>query len=58
VQLALIAGMRVAGVAGTEAKRQAVLALGAANAFNHRQQSLLCTEILTAKGLGGAERPR
>ena len=30
VQLALIAGMRVIGVAGSEAKRQAVLGLGAA----------------------------
>jgi NADPH:quinone reductase len=39
VQLAVIAGMRVIGIAGTEAKRQAVLALGAAHAFNppHRR---------------------
>ena len=36
VQLALIAGMRVVGVVGSEAKRQAVRALGAEHAFNHR----------------------
>ena len=34
VQLALIAGMRVVGVVGSEAKRQAVLALGTEHAIN------------------------
>jgi NADPH:quinone reductase len=41
VQLALIAGMRVIGVAGSEAKRQAVLALGADAAIDYRSEDVL-----------------
>jgi NADPH2:quinone reductase len=36
VQLALLAGMRVIGIAGGAAKRDAVLALGAPHAIDHR----------------------
>jgi NADPH:quinone reductase len=52
VQLALIAGMRVVGVAGTEAKRQAVLALGAANAFNHRTDDIVARVCEATSGEG------
>jgi NADPH2:quinone reductase len=52
VQLALIAGMRVVGVAGTEAKRQAVLALGAANAFNHRTDDIVARMREATSGEG------
>src|SRR3954471_9816368 len=52
VQLALIAGMRVVGVAGTEAKRQAVLALGAANAFNYRTDDVVARLRESTSGEG------
>ena len=40
VQLALIAGMRVIGIAGSEAKTRAVLALGAEAAINYRTEDV------------------
>ncbi len=40
VQLALIAGMRVIGVAGGEAKRHAVLGLGAHHAIDHQGEDV------------------
>jgi NADPH:quinone reductase len=52
VQLALIAGMRVIGAAGTEAKRQAVLALGAAHAFNHRTDDVVARVREATSGEG------
>ena len=54
VQLALIAGMRVIGVAGTEAKRQAVLSLGAERAFNHRTDDVVA-RVREATGGRGAD---
>src|SRR3954447_21936898 len=53
VQLALIAGIRVIGVAGSEAKRQAVLGLGAAHAFNHRTDDVvaLVREATSGEGM-------
>jgi NADPH2:quinone reductase len=41
VQLALAAGMQAIGIAGSEAKRQAVLALGAKHAFNRRTDDVV-----------------
>ena len=41
VQLALIAGRQVIGVAGSEAKRQAVLGLGAAAAIDYRREDVV-----------------
>ena len=52
VQLALIAGMRVIGVAGSEAKRQAVLRLGAAHAFNHRSDDIVARVREATSGEG------
>jgi NADPH2:quinone reductase len=40
VQLALIAGMRVIGVAGSDAKRDAVLSIGAHHAINYRTEDV------------------
>ncbi|HYM72576.1 MAG TPA: zinc-binding dehydrogenase [Stellaceae bacterium] len=40
VQLALVAGMRVIGVCGSEAKRRAALALGAHHAINYRTEDV------------------
>ena len=54
VQLALIAGMRVIGVAGCEAKRQAVLGLGAAYAFNYRTDDVVAL-VREATSGGGAD---
>jgi NADPH:quinone reductase len=54
VQLALIAGMRVVGVAGSEAKRRAVLELGAAHAFNHRTDDVVA-QVREATGGEGAD---
>ena len=52
VQLALIAGMRVIGVAGTEAKRQAVLALGAGARLQppHRRYRRAVREATSGEG--------
>ena len=52
VQLALIAGMRVVGVVGSEAKRQAVLALGAEHAFNHRTDDFVAGAREATQGRG------
>ena len=52
VQLALIAGMRVIGVAGSEAKRQAVLRLGATHAFNHRTDDVVARVREATSGEG------
>ncbi len=41
VQLALIAGMRVIGIAGSAAKCDAVLALGAGHAINYRDEDVV-----------------
>jgi NADPH:quinone reductase len=41
VQLALIAGMKVIGVAGSEAKRHAVEALGAQHAIDYRSEDVV-----------------
>jgi NADPH2:quinone reductase len=52
VQLALIAGMRVIGVAGSEAKRRAVLELGAGHAFNHRTDDVFARVREATSGEG------
>ena len=52
VQLALIAGMRVVGVVGSEAKRQAVRALGAEHAFNHRTDDFVAGVREATQGRG------
>ena len=52
VQLALIAGMRVIGVAGSEAKRQAVLALGAAAAIDYRREDVVARVREATDGRG------
>ncbi len=54
VQLALIAGRRVIGVAGSEAKRQAVLGLGAAAAINYRAEDVVA-RVHEATGGQGAD---
>src|SRR5207244_3148554 len=41
VQLALVAGMRVVGITGSEAKRRAVLALGAEHAIDYRSEDVV-----------------
>jgi NADPH2:quinone reductase len=41
VQLALIAGMNVIGVAGSKAKRRAVKALGAQHAIDYRSEDVI-----------------
>ena len=58
VQLALIAGMRVIGVAGSEAKRQAVLRLGATHAFNHRTDDIVARVREATSGRGRRPDPR
>src|SRR4051812_34363614 len=52
VQLALIAGKQVIGIAGTEAKRQAALRLGAAPAFNHRTDDIVALVREATSGEG------
>ena len=52
VQLALIAGMRVIGLAGSEAKRQAVLALGAERALNYRSDDVVARVREATEGRG------
>jgi NADPH2:quinone reductase len=54
VQLALIAGLRVIGVAGSEAKRQAVLALGAEAAIDYRREDVVA-RVREATGGRGAD---
>jgi NADPH2:quinone reductase len=52
VQLALIAGMRVIGIAGSEAKRRAVLALGAEDAINYRSEDVVARVREATQGHG------
>jgi len=51
-QLALIAGMRVIGVAGGEAKRRAVEALGAQHAINYRAEDVVARVREVTDGRG------
>jgi NADPH2:quinone reductase len=52
VQLARIAGMRVIGVAGSDAKRRAVLALGAEHAINYRTEDVVARVREATEGRG------
>jgi NADPH2:quinone reductase len=52
VQLALIAGMQVIGVAGSEAKRRAISALGAQHAINYRSEDVVARVHAVTKGRG------
>ena len=52
VQLALIAGLRVIGVAGSEAKRQAVLSLGADTAIDYRRENVVAQVREATHGRG------
>jgi NADPH2:quinone reductase len=52
VQLARIAGMRVIGIAGSEAKRQAVLALGADAAIDYRREDVVARVHEASQGRG------
>jgi NADPH2:quinone reductase len=52
VQLAQIAGMRVIGVAGSEAKRCAVLALGAEHAIDYRSEDVVARVRAATEGRG------
>lgn len=54
VQLALIAGRRVIGVAGSEAKRQAALAVGAEAAIDYRREDVVA-RVREATGGRGAD---
>jgi NADPH2:quinone reductase len=54
VQLALIAGMKVIGVAGSEAKRRAVEALGAQHAIDYRSEDVV-SRVREITGGGGAD---
>src|SRR5438876_5664529 len=52
VQLALIAGLRVIGIAGSEAKRRAVLALGAEHAIDYRSEDVVARVREATQGRG------
>ena len=52
VQLAQIAGMRVIGIAGSEAKRRAVLALGAEHAIDYRSEDVVARVSEATQGRG------
>jgi NADPH:quinone reductase len=52
VQLAQIAGMRVIGVAGSEAKRRTVLALGAEHAIDYRCEDVVAQVRAATEGRG------
>jgi len=52
VQLALIAGLRVIGVAGSEAKRRAVLSIGAHHAINYRTEDVAARVREATQGRG------
>jgi len=52
VQLARLAGMRVIGVAGSQAKRRAVLALGAAHAIDYRSEDVAAQVREATEGRG------
>ena len=52
VQLALIAGMRVIGVAGSDAKTTAIRALGAHDAINYRSEDVVARVREATEGRG------
>ena len=52
VQLALAAGMQVIGVAGSEAKRRAVLSIGAHHAINYRTEDVAARVREATRGRG------
>jgi NADPH2:quinone reductase len=52
VQLALIAGMKVIGVAGSDAKIRAVIGLGAHDAINYRDEDVVARVIEVTQGCG------
>ena len=52
VQLALIAGMQVIGVTGSEAKRRAVLSIGAHHAVNYRTEDIAARVSEATRGQG------
>ena len=52
VQLALIAGMTVIGVAGSEEKTRAIRALGAQHAINYRSEDLVARVAEITRGRG------
>ncbi len=52
VQLALIAGLQVIGVTGSEAKRRAVLSIGAHHAINYRTEDVAARVSEATRGQG------
>ena len=52
VQLAQLAGMRVIGVTGSQAKRRAVLAMGAAHAIDYRAEDVVARVRAVTTGRG------
>jgi len=52
VQLALIDGMKVIGVAGSDAKIRAVIGLGAKDAINYRTEDLVARVLEVTQGRG------
>ena len=52
VQLALIAGMKVIGVAGSDAKIRAVIGLGAKDAINYRTEDVVARVLEVTQGRG------
>jgi NADPH2:quinone reductase len=52
VQLALIAGLKVIGVAGSDAKTRAVLGLGAPHAINYRSEDVVARVAEITQGRG------
>ena len=58
VQLALIAGMRVIGVAGSRRSGRRYCALGAAHAFNHRSDDVVARVREATYGRGRRPDPR
>jgi len=52
VQLALIDGMKVIGVAGSDAKIRAVIGLGAKDAINYRTEDLVVRVLEVTQGRG------
>src|SRR5215813_9442480 len=52
VQLALIAGKKVIGVAGSDAKIRAVIGLGAKDAINYRTEDLVARVLEVTQGRG------
>ncbi len=52
VQLALLAGLRVIGIAGSEAKRRAVMAQGAQHAIDYRSEDVVARVREATQGRG------